>query len=276
MIEGALESVEKEQIRGWAHVADDRDDRLLVEVFVRGRLRASLWADEVRPAGAGSGFGAAGHGFRVGFSRPLADEDLSEVEVYATAKSGERVRLRPGGVRRAGPGAVSSGLAAAPEPAASAEEPRRWPFPAPQISAPPPGQLRLEIAAAIDRLGRRYFSGGFWVRSRGAAFPIRGFAVRAIGPQPPTAIEVKGFYAGGRETDWIAGGEFCAPPEGEGPLTGFAVRAADRRYEALYHGCFAAGGEIGPCRDGEPCASPNRDDPLTAIRVEISERQPQP
>jgi hypothetical protein len=271
MIEGALESVDKEQIRGWAYVADDREDRLLVEVFVRGRLRASLWADEAPPVAASSVIGAAGHGFLVGFSRPLADEDLPGVEVYATAKSGERVRLGPGGVRREGRGAIAPGLGSAPGPA-GADEPRRWPFPAPQISPPPPGQLRLEVAAAIDRLGTRHFSGSFWARSRGAAFPIRGVAVRAIGPQPPTAIAVRGFSAGGRETAWIAGGEFCAPEDGEGPLTGFAVRAADRRYEALYHGRFAAGGEIGPCRDGEPCTSTSPDDPLTAIRVEIRER----
>ncbi|HEV2300774.1 MAG TPA: hypothetical protein VGR91_04310 [Stellaceae bacterium] len=274
MIEGALESLDKEQLHGWALSADDRDDRLLVEVFVRGRLRASQWADEARANAAGPGSGHAGHRFLIGFTRPLTDDDLPQVEVYATTKSGERVRLGPGGVHRDSGEGLSAGLGPAGGLAASAGEPRHWPFPAPQVSAAPSGELRLEIAAQIERLGLRHFSAGGWVGSRGTPFPIRGLAVRAVGPRPPTAVEIKGFFSGG-ESAWIGGGAFSAPEAGAGPLTGFAVRAADPRWEALYYGRFAAGGEIGPCRDGAPCASTRPDDPLTAIRVEIRQRAPQ-
>lgn len=273
MIEGTLDSVEKEQIRGWAVSPEDRDDRLLVEVFVRGRLRASSWANERGAAAAGSRAGEAGHGFRIGFSRPLSEDDLGQVEVYATNKSGERVRLGPDAGSRAAEDGPAAGLGPGDGEAGEDASPH-WPFPLTRASAPPPGELRLEVAAAFERLGLRHFSAEGWVRSRGARFAIRGFAVRAVGPQPPTAVEVKGFFPGG-ETAWIGGGGFCAP-EPAAPLTGFALRAADPRYEALYWGGFAAGGEIGPRRDGASCASPSAGDPLTAIRVQIRKRAPQP
>jgi GT2 family glycosyltransferase len=97
MIEGEVERVENSSVRGWALSPDDAEDRLLIEAFVRGRLRGSTSADRAAPAAPIAVNGHAGHGFLIEFARQLSDPDLAELEIYATAASGERTRIRANG-----------------------------------------------------------------------------------------------------------------------------------------------------------------------------------
>jgi GT2 family glycosyltransferase/glycosyltransferase involved in cell wall biosynthesis len=95
MIEGEVERVEPSSIRGWAASQEDRDDFLLIEAFVRGRLRGSTSADRDTPL-APAGVNGGQHGFVIEFARPLSAPELAELQIFATAASGERAPIRPG------------------------------------------------------------------------------------------------------------------------------------------------------------------------------------
>ena len=89
-IVGAVEGIEPSRVHGWALSTEDRGDKLLVEVFVRGRLRGSTWASLAHLHARN---GEAEHAFLVRFLRPLSDAELRQVEVYAISISGERALL---------------------------------------------------------------------------------------------------------------------------------------------------------------------------------------
>lgn len=273
MIVGAVEAMEANRICGWAACAEDEEDRLLVEAFVRGRLRGAAMADGSRPGWPPSEPARREHGFVIDFSRPLAEADLNEIEIYATAATGERALIRPGPGGANAACADRAGIAiAAPGPALM---PRGLTVPGglgPAGAAAPSRSPAFEIAVAFERLGLRRFSGGGWAGSRGERLVIAAFGVRGLGAGVPPGIKVKGFGGGGRETAWLGEGELCGLGRPGLPLTGFAIRCQEQRYEALYEGRFRDGAAAGPCRDGEPCRSALAGDPLTAIRLAIRER----
>jgi hypothetical protein len=254
MIEGIVESIASSEIRGWAFSPTDTSDHLLIEAFARGALYGSAWANQARPDLAAETRASGDHGFAIQLGRPLTAEDRATVEVYATTIWGERALID-----------ADRGLA---------HERGRSPGAAallrvPSLSAERDGEVRLEVAVLIARIGWRCFLGEGWISGRGDGLPIHGFGVRAVDPAEAVRIEVKGFGASGRG-GWIAAGE--ARGGGGRPLTGFAVRVRDPGFETAYRGRFARGGEIGPVRDGDACRSPDPDDLLTAMQVSVRRR----
>ena len=91
MISGALERIEPLRACGWAVSEENPEDKLLIEIFVGGRLRGSAWAN--LSDGEGEGEAGAGNRFLVEFASALKLSAATDVEVYATAIDGERARL---------------------------------------------------------------------------------------------------------------------------------------------------------------------------------------
>jgi hypothetical protein len=134
------------------------------------------------------------------------------------------------------------------------------------------GEVPLEIAVDIERLGLRSFRGGQWVGSRDARLPIRALAARVIGPVPPLNIEIKGFGPDGSEANW-RGLDDVSGAQGPGfALMGLAIRVSDCRYQAVYRGLFRSGGITGPCRNGQLCGSPIADDPLVSLQLSVRQQ----
>ena len=96
MIEGVVKAIDASRIEGWAFSVDDPNDQLLIEVFVRNRLRASVWANLPRRDSGDGSHPQSDHGFAIKLNRPLIDRELLGVKIYATSASGERARLLKG------------------------------------------------------------------------------------------------------------------------------------------------------------------------------------
>jgi hypothetical protein len=142
-----------------------------------------------------------------------------------------------------------------------------------QESAHPP--IPVAVGLHIERVGDRRFAGDGWAGIMEQQLRIEAFSIHPLAILAPTDIEYMGFGPGGRETAWVSEGRWCGTRGQATPLTGFAVRVAQRlrdRFAVRYEGRFAAGGTGTAAQDGEQCASPLTDDPLTAMRLRLVER----
>ncbi len=90
MIVGRVEYSENGEIVGWAFSRQFGDDQLLIEAFLGDRLIGMATADLPRVDGQPE---TDGHGFRINLHRPLLEEAIAHLAVYATALSGERALL---------------------------------------------------------------------------------------------------------------------------------------------------------------------------------------
>jgi hypothetical protein len=260
VITGEFCIVSASRIDGWAYSTEEGSDHLLIEIFIDGRLRASTMADMALIDRSTSEEVPAARSFSASFQQPFTESQLSAIEIVATAVTGERETLS----RR-----VAVQQFAAARRAVDLEK-LPWPFPMPIRHAGPNAQPSLQIAIATERLGLRFFEGDGWLGSRGLRLPIRGFAVRRIGPPNDAVVEIKGVLSDGEATAWIAEGKLCGQTVGQRVLTGFALRAAGSGCEVSYAGRFASGGTTNLCRDGEIAASQQASDPLTAIQVKLA------
>lgn len=264
MITGEFRVASTNRIEGWAYSTEADGEHLLIEIFIDGRLRASIIADTVpNERFLPEGLPSAGS-FSVSFERPFSEAQLSGTEVLATALTGEREALsRRGAGLPIQPSASPRG-----RPADLAA--LTWPFPMPTKDAGPLVQPALQIAIATERLGLRFFASDGWLGSRGLHLPIGGFAVRRIGPPNEAIVEIKGIMSDGEATAWIAEGKLCGRRDGHRALTGFAVRARGPGCKFVYAGRFASGEATLLRRDGEVCASQRAHDPLTAVQIRLS------
>lgn len=249
MIEGEVDAIVAGAITGWAYSPDIGDDHLLVEAFVGGILRGSTFADRPRPGAEGP---EAGHGFWIEFPGHLWAGDDRDVEVFATALDGERVRL---GAGKGGP------------PAKPSDTDGRAGTGAP--TPPPPmarhaGDLPLVVTATIERIGSRTFDGGRWVGSRGGRLGLCGLSIRS---DPPVALEYRGFGPQCGDTGWVA------VLAAGSPLSGLALRVVEPRYTVACRGRFRSGRTVGPVYDGAPCRSPDDDDVLAFVQISVRDRE---
>jgi hypothetical protein len=162
------------------------------------------------------------------------------------------------------------------------------PRPAPARPEPPPaiaardpalaaGEVAIEVALHVQRLGDRTFSGGVWCGTIGQKLQIEALGIRPLERIAETDIEYKAFGPAGRETRWVSEGKLCGT-RGRGiPLTGFAIRLVPHladRFDVLYQGAFFMSGVMVPVRNGEPCLPPLADDYLEAVNIRVVERAP--
>ncbi len=92
-LKGFVGFVSKYQMRGWAYFPEAAAEHVRVSVECDGAAVAAGVANLFREDLARDGVGSGHHGFVINLDRPLSDEDLARVEVWAIHDSGLRRRL---------------------------------------------------------------------------------------------------------------------------------------------------------------------------------------